>query len=63
MQIIGFWDFSLLKDTILWFIISGLVISFNAISSKLNDKYFSEILQELIDTADQWATAYAESLL
>lgn len=27
------------------------------------DKYFSEILQELIDTADQWATAYAESLL
>lgn len=27
------------------------------------DKYFSEMLQELIDTADQWAAAYAENLI
>jgi len=36
----------MLKDTIIWFLISGIVICFNSISSKKNERYFKNVLKE-----------------
>lgn len=40
----GFWNTSLIKDTIVWFLFSGLVIVFKSIENNGNNNYFKNII-------------------
>jgi len=40
----NYWDFSFIKDTLIWFIVTGLVICFRAINASEDDHYFRKIL-------------------
>lgn len=41
---VGFWDISLLKDSIIWFFFSGIVMSVNSITSKKGENIFRKII-------------------
>lgn len=43
---IHFWDISLLKDTIIWFLFSGIVTCVNAITSRSDENQFKKIIYE-----------------
>jgi len=41
---LNYWDFSFLKDTFIWFMVTGLVICFRAIGANKDEHYFRRIL-------------------
>jgi hypothetical protein len=45
---VGIWNFSLLKDTIIWFCFTGVVMSFNLAISSGNENLFRKIITENI---------------
>ena len=53
LSLIGFWDISLLKDTILWFLFSGIVLFVN-INKVENVNYFSKLIKDNIKIIAIW---------
>ncbi|MDR1501246.1 MAG: hypothetical protein LBT43_02160 [Prevotella sp.] len=53
LQFIGYWDISLLKDTILWILFSGFILFMNV--NKIEDvDYFAKVLKDNIKVIAIW---------
>lgn len=48
LYLIGFWNTSLLKDTILWFISTGIISAFRAVDKGKNFNYFIELAKDYV---------------